>query len=74
MTQNLDTVGILALGLYVLIKDVVVPLIKKSNHKASNPISLERLYQEFKDFKETQEKCNDKIDKRLEKLEEKKGG
>jgi len=70
--NNLNTVGLLALGLLILIKDVVAPLIRKMNHKTANPISLERLYQEFKDFKETQKEWNDKTDERLEKLEEKK--
>jgi len=70
--NNPNTVGLLSLALYILIKDVVVPLIRKANHKTANPISLERLYQEFKDFKDAQEKCNDKTDRRLERLEEKK--
>lgn len=70
--NNLNTVGLLALGLLILIKDVVVPLIRKANHKGRNPINLDRLYQEFKDFKIVQEKWNDKTDRRLEKVEEKK--
>lgn len=70
--NNLNTVGLLALGLLILIKDVVVPLIKKANHKGGNPINIDRLYQEFRDFKIAQEKWNDKTDERLEKLEEKK--
>jgi len=69
--ENLNLVGLLALTLYVLIKDVVVPLLRKMNHKTANPISLDRLYQEFKDFKESQCKWCDKTDKRIEKLEEK---
>jgi hypothetical protein len=72
--NNLNTVGLLALGLLILIKDVVVPLIKKMNNKTANPISLERLFQEFRDFKETQKEWNDKVDERIDKLEEKKGG
>jgi hypothetical protein len=72
--NDFNTVGLLALGLLILIKDVVVPMIRKMNGKTTswNPISLERLYQEFKDFKIAQEKWNDKTDRRLEKLEEKK--
>lgn len=71
--NNLNTVGLLALGLLILIKDVVVPLIRKMNGRKNNPINIDRLYQEFKDFKITQEKWNDKTDKRLEKMEEKNG-
>jgi Skp family chaperone for outer membrane proteins len=67
--NNLNTVGLLALGLLILIKDVVVPLIRKMNGRKNNPINMDRLYQEFKDFKVVQEKWNDKIEKRLEKLE-----
>ena len=70
--NNFNTVGLLALGLLILIKDVVVPLIRKTNHKTANPISIERLFQEFKDFKETQKEWNKKVDERLEKLEENK--
>ena len=43
--ENLNLVGLLALTLYVLIKDVVAPLLRKMNHKTTNPISLDRLYQ-----------------------------
>jgi len=67
--NNLNTVGLLALGLLILIKDVVAPLIRKMNGRKNNPINMDRLYQEFKDFKVVQEKWNDKIEKRLEKLE-----
>ena len=70
--NNSNIVGLLSLALYILIKDVVVPMIRKSNHKTANPISIERLFQEFKDFKENQQRWNDKTDERLEKLEEKK--
>jgi len=70
--NNFNTVGLLALGLLILIKDVVVPLIRKTNHKTANPISLEVFYQEFTDYKENQQKWDDKIEKRLEKLEENK--
>ena len=70
--NNLNTVGLLALGLLILIKDVVAPLIKRANGRKNNPISIERLFQEFRDFKESQQKYNDKTDERLEKLEEKK--
>jgi len=69
--NNLNTLGLLALALLILIKDVVVPLLKRMNHNRANPISLDCLYQEFKDFKETQEKWNEKVEKRIEKIEEK---
>jgi hypothetical protein len=69
--NNLNTLGLLALALLILIKDVVVPLVKRMNHNRANPISLDRLYQEFKDFKETQGKWNEKVEKRIEKIEEK---
>jgi len=67
--ENLNLVGLLALTLYVLIKDVVVPLLRKMNHKTANPISLDRLYQEFKDFKEFQVDLNKKFEDKLEKIE-----
>jgi hypothetical protein len=53
-----------------LVKDALIPLLKRVNGRKSNPINIDRLYQEFKDFKETQEKWNDKIEKEIEKLEE----
>jgi hypothetical protein len=71
LMENINTIGVLALGLLILIKDVVVPLLRRMNHKSENPVSLSVFYQEFKDFKRMQEKLNDKIDERLEKLEEK---
>jgi hypothetical protein len=69
--ENINTIGVLALGLLILIKDVVVPLLRRMNHKSENPVSLDVFYQEFKDFKDMQERWNDKIEKRLEKIEEK---
>ena len=62
--ENLNTIGLLALGLLILIKDVVRPLVKRLNHRNDNPVKIEVFYQEFKDFKENTEK-------RLNKLEEK---
>jgi hypothetical protein len=69
--NNLNTLGLLALALLILIKDVVVPLVRRMNHKSENPVSLSVFYQEFKDFKETQGKWNEKVEKRIEKIEEK---
>jgi len=58
------------LTIYILVKEVVIP---KRNHKRNgNPINIDRFYQEFKDFKEVQCKWNDKMEKEIEKLEEKK--
>lgn len=42
--------GVVLLSLYLLIKDVVAPLVKKLNGK--NNISIAKFYQEFKSFKE----------------------
>jgi len=69
--ENLNTIGLLALGLLILIKDVVRPLVKRLNHRNDNPINLEVFYQEFKDFKQSQEKCSDELKARIAKLEEK---
>lgn len=70
---------------YVLIKEIFAPGFKKfilkngrnnSTAKARNPISIERFYQAFVDFKEVQEKWNEKreveikeLDSRLDSLE-----
>ena len=56
--------------IYILVKEVVIP--RRNHRKNSNPINIDRLYQEFKDFKEVQCKWNDKMEKEIEKLEEKK--
>lgn len=66
---NFNTVAVLALTLFVLVKDVIVPLVRRMNHH--NPVKLEVFYQEFKDYKETSCKWCDKTDERLEKLEDK---
>jgi len=66
--ENLSTVGALALGIFILIKDIVAPLVKRMNH--SNPVKLEVFYQEFSDFKYGQEKCIEEIKTRLIKLED----
>jgi len=78
--QDLTPVGILALCLYITIKDLVIPLSKKrinnqkdrTLHLQSNPINLDRLYQEFKDFKEAQCKWNEKIEDTVHQLEREK--
>ena len=63
-------IWLLVLTVFILIKNAIVPLIKliavKLNGKKNNPINLDRSYQEFKDFKRTQEKWNEKIDRELE--------
>lgn len=63
-------IWLLCLTVLILVKDALIPLLKRVNGRKSNPINIDRLYQEFKDFKETQEKWNDKIEKEIEKLEE----
>jgi len=76
--QDLTPIGFLLLILYIIVKDLVVPLTKKliSNHKekpldlSPNPINIDRFYQEFKDFKEAQCKWNDKQEERWEKHDE----
>ena len=62
-------IWLLALTIFILAKGAVVPLIKKLRNKPNNPINLDRLYQAFKDFKETQEKWNEKIEERIRDLE-----
>jgi len=41
----------------------------KKNGDVGNPINLDRFYQAFKDFKETQEKWNDRIEGEINDLE-----
>ena len=60
----------LVLITYILVKEVVIP--RRNHKKNGNPINIDRFYQEFKDFKEVQYKWNDKIEAKVEKLEEKK--
>jgi len=60
-------VWLLVLTVFILTKNAVVPLIRRLNGKKDNPINLDRFYQEFKDFKRTQEKWNEKIEEELEK-------
>jgi len=59
--------GILALAIYILIRDVTIPMWKKHNGK--NPVSLERLHQEFKDFKDNQGNTNREIKRELTRLD-----
>lgn len=77
--KDLAPIAILALTLYLTIKDLVIPLVKKrmNNNKnitldLGNPggINVDRLYQEFKDFKENQGKWNEKMERRWEKQDE----
>lgn len=60
-------IWLLVLTIIILTKGAIVPLIQKLRNKGNNPINLDRFYQEFKDFKRTQEKWNEKIDRELEK-------
>jgi len=78
--SNIGTEGVLLLILYTIIRDVVRPLIKKiSKRNNPNSITLAKLCQQVKDFKDTQEKWNEKredeikkLDDRLDKLERRK--
>jgi len=62
-------IWLLVLTILILVKGAVVPLIKWLRNKGNNPINLDRLYQEFKDFKETQKEWNEKTEGRIDNLE-----
>ena len=62
-------IWLLALTILILAKGAIIPLIQKLRNKGNNPINLDMLYQEFKDFKRTQEKWNEKIEERIRDLE-----
>ena len=67
----LNITWLLALSLYLLIKEVIAPMVKKiinKNQKTENPINIQRFYQEFVDFKAYQEGWNKNTDSKLEKL------
>lgn len=68
--SGLGTEGVLVLALIMLVKDLLIPMWKKLNGRG-NPINLDRLYQEFKDFKITQGRFNDRIEEDIERLEDK---
>jgi len=59
----IEIIWLLALTLAVVIKGLVYVYKKVTNR--SNPISLSDLCREFKDFKESQEKWNEKIERKL---------
>lgn len=59
----IQIIWLLALTLAMVIKGLVY-IYKKVTNK-DNPISPSDLYREFKDFKESQEKWNEKIEKKL---------
>jgi len=65
-------IWLLVLTIIILVKGAVVPLIKWLINKKNNPINLDRFYQEFKDFKESQKEWNDKTDGRLLRVEKRK--
>lgn len=72
MTEPIITSGVIITFLGVLglwAKVLLNYMSKKRNHGKDNPINLGMFYQEFKDFKEAQEKWNDKREKELEKLD-----
>jgi len=62
-------IWLLVLTILILTKGAIIPLIQKLRNKGNNPINLDRLYQEFKDFKENQKEWNGKVEKRLFELE-----
>jgi len=78
----LNIVWLLAISLAILIKEVLVPMWKRLSRKLNNkdshgnknlktdpdPINIQRFYQAFLDFKDTQNKWNDKTDAKLEKI------
>lgn len=68
--SGLGTEGVLVLALIMLIKDLIIPMYKRLNGRG-NPINLDRLYQEFKDFKVTQCRFNKRIEGDIERLEDK---
>jgi hypothetical protein len=61
---------LLALIIYILAKDVIVPLLRRRNHVKNNPIDISRFYQEFKDFKEAVNRWIEKAEQKIEKLDE----
>lgn len=64
--SGLGTEGVLVLALIMLVKDLLIPMYKRLNGRGKgNPINLDRLYQAFKDFKDTQEEWNENIEKKL---------
>ena len=66
-------IWLLCLTVLILVKDALIPLLKKTNgRKRGNPINIDRLYQEFKDFKESQTEWNKKIEGEINALRNKK--
>ena len=63
-------IWLLVLTILILTKGAIIPLIQKLRNKGNNPINLDRLYQEFKDFKENQKEWNEKTDDRIKNLED----
>ena len=66
--SGIGTEGVALLSLYILIKDGLVPLIKRLNGK--NKTSLEKFYQEWNDFKlETFQNYKNEVKERCDKRE-----
>jgi len=64
--SGIGTEGVALLSLYILIKDGLVPLIKRLNGK--NKTSLEKFYQEWNDFKlETFQNYKNEVKERCDK-------
>ena len=72
MTEPIITSGVIItfLGVLGLWAKVLLNYIsKKKNHGENNPINIQRFYQEFRDFKDTQHKWNDRIEREVNELE-----
>jgi len=72
MTEPIITSGVVITFLGVLglwAKVLLNYMSKKRNHVKDNSVNLDRFYQEFKDFKDTQEKWNNRIEREINELE-----
>ena len=70
--SGLGTEGVLIIAVFLLIKDLLIPMYKRLNGRGKgNPINLDRFYQEFKDFKVAQGSFNKRIEGDIERLEDK---
>jgi len=74
VTEPIITSGVIITFLGVLSlwgKILLNYMSRKRNHKkeTGNPVGLDVFYQEFKDFKDTQHKWNDRIEGEIKELE-----
>jgi len=64
--SGIGTEGVIAVVLYIIVKDGLIPLIKKMNGR--NKIGLEKFYQEWNDFKlETFQNYKNEVKERCDK-------